>query len=64
MLILTVYGQYQMIRNDLKQLEIPFTERDVLNNFWGIEFKVAKPCGKGAKDKLNKLYQIGFNEQN
>lgn len=35
-----------------------FTRRDVFNNFWGVEFTVQAPRGKGATDKLTVLSKI------
>jgi hypothetical protein len=60
LLSLRVYGGRRRIRAELEARNISFTERDFLSDFWGTEFEVEKPSGKGATKKLSDLYAMGF----
>jgi hypothetical protein len=46
--IITIFSSFQSYEKMLKDLGLEFTKRDVLQNFWGVEFTFPKPMGKGA----------------
>jgi hypothetical protein len=46
------------IKEKLKAAHIEFSCRDVLNNFWGIEFTIYKPRGKGATAKCKIINEL------
>ena len=56
----TYYGGYGQIRSALTTIGVKWTERDVLNNFWGKEFTVEKPRGKGAQLKMREIDRLFY----
>lgn len=52
--------KYNIIYYGLQELNLTWTERDVFNGFWGIEFTVDKPRGKGSSKLIKELIDIDF----
>lgn len=42
----------------LKQIGASYSLRNVLNNFWGKEFTIEPPKGKGSREKINNIYNL------
>lgn len=49
------------LRKQLTEMGFKFKERFVFSGFYGTEFHVEKPRGKGATIKINQLYKMGFH---
>lgn len=45
------YSGVESVKKKLDEAGIQYTCRDVLSTFWGVEFSIAKPTGKGATSK-------------
>lgn len=43
------------MREKLKTLGVEFKERDFLSDFWGKEFTIQKPKGKGTTQKMRAI---------
>lgn len=55
-----LYGQYDKYRQIFKEMGLTFTERDILSNFFGKEFVVDAPKGKGSVAKCKQLLDLGM----
>ena len=53
--IITVYSNEDKYRDKLNAIGAVFTERQVHSGFWGTEFTIEKPKGKGAYDKMRAI---------
>ncbi len=42
----------------LAELGVEYTTKDVLNNFWGVQFTIKKPKGKGSTKKLDTIFEL------
>lgn len=49
------YNNGTWLREKLKEMGVVFTERNVFSGFWGVEFRIQKPTGKGAKEKMRQI---------
>ncbi len=56
---ITVYNQGKSIRERLKEIGAVWSERDISDRFFGVEFKIARPKGKkGAMAKCREIDEI------
>lgn len=55
---ITVYDTDEQMRQSLDQLGATYTERPVFSNFWGIQFTIERPFGKGSAAKLELIYKL------
>ena len=58
-IIFTLYASN--VRNyeqKLVELDVEYTTKDVLNNFWGVQFTIKKPKGKGSTKKLDMIFEL------
>lgn len=51
----TWYSNEDKLRHKLNELGCTFTERNVMSTFWGVEFKIDKPIGRGCGTKINEI---------
>lgn len=56
--ITVCYCHPKQIRNKLNQIGVIFTEKDIFSGFWGKEFSIEKPRGKGAHEKMKQINLI------
>jgi hypothetical protein len=56
--IVTLNHSSEKFVNDLTAIGVKFTKRDVLNDFWGVEFTIEKPTGKGTYDKCRAIDKL------
>ncbi len=59
--LLKIYGGYSDQTQKLDELGVKYTTRDFLGEFWGKEYTVEKPTGKGTSTKIKALYDMGFH---
>lgn len=55
---ITYYGNYDTLRQQLKDIDVDWMETDVYTTFWGKEFTIFKPKGKGAVQKTSKVWSL------
>ena len=56
--IITLYGGYSAFEKTLRDNSIVFSVRDCFSGFWGKEFYIEKPRGKGATAKISLIWSL------
>lgn len=52
------YNNGNALRKILTENCIKFREQDVLDGFWGKQFDIERPRGKGAQDKIRLINRL------
>lgn len=56
---ISIFSGYDAFRKQLKEIGVEFKERDTMSNgFWGKQFIIAKPRGKGAHNKERQIWEL------
>lgn len=57
--IIQIFANPNSLQNKLETMGVKFTSRDILSNgFWGTEFEIEKPKGKGTTNKCREIDQL------
>ncbi len=56
--VIVWYSEEAVLRAKLKALDVEFTERPIHSEFYGTEFSIYKPRGKGATEKMRAIDKL------
>jgi len=57
-IIYRIFGGYTITENILINNGFKFTSTDIFSNFWGKEYTIEAPSGKGSSTKLKTLFKL------
>lgn len=55
---ITYYSGAEGLKKKLNEIGVKYTFKDVKNEFWGVEFQIEKPTGKGATKKMQLIREL------
>ena len=55
---ITYYSEADKLRKRLTKLGVKFSEQLVMNGFWGTQFDIENPRGKGAGEKMREVDKL------
>lgn len=57
-IIYRIFGGYTSTEKILTDNGFKFTSTDIFSNFWGKEYSIEQPKGKGSTAKLKSLFKL------
>lgn len=52
------FSDYKRLENRLKSENIPFTVKDIFSDFWGKEYTIPHPTGRGSMERAKTILKI------